>query len=227
MKIAQRLVFLVVLLLPGAARAVSPTVVELYQSQGCSSCPPAIRNVNAIADRPDILALTFAVTYWDGLGWKDTFARPEFTKRQYDYARGLHHAGVYTPQVVIDGRTDLVGTDRSELLAAIARSPPMQGPDISASGNAVTVSASPNAVPAADVWLVRYDPRILNVQIGAGENGGVSIAHRNVVRGLVRLGGWTGTARTYDIPSGGDPAWRSAILVQARMGGAVLSARQL
>ena len=63
-----------------------PTVVELYQSQGCSSCPPAIANVNVLADRPDVLPLIFAVTYWDQLGWKDTFARPEFTRRQYAFA---------------------------------------------------------------------------------------------------------------------------------------------
>ena len=91
------------------------TVVELYQSQGCSSCPPAIANINAIADRPDILALTFAVTYWDQLGWKDTFASPGFTARQYDYAHGLGHGGVYTPQVVINGRADLVGADRARI----------------------------------------------------------------------------------------------------------------
>jgi hypothetical protein len=67
----------------------APTVVELFQSQGCSSCPPAIANVNALADRPDILALSFSVTYWDRLGWKDTFARPEFTARQYAYGRAF------------------------------------------------------------------------------------------------------------------------------------------
>jgi hypothetical protein len=71
----------------GAADAAHPTVVELFESQGCSSCPPANANLNAIADRPDILALNFAVTYWDQLGWKDTFAQPGFTARQWDYAR--------------------------------------------------------------------------------------------------------------------------------------------
>lgn len=226
MKFAQNLAFLLAMLLPGVAWAVSPTVVELYQSQGCSSCPPAIRNVNAIADRSDILALTFAVTYWDGLGWKDTFARPEFTSRQYAYAHGLHHADVYTPQVVINGRADLTGTDRFELLAAMARTVTTKGPDISVSEDTVSVLASPT-LPAADVWLVRYDSRVLSVRIGSGENGGISIAPRNVVRELVRLGGWAGTAQTYHVPPGGDQAWHSAILVQARMGGPILSARKL
>ena len=226
METVARLGFLLVLMIPGVSWAGSPTVVELYQSQGCSSCPPAIRNVNAIADRPDILALTFAVTYWDRLGWKDTFAKPEFTRRQYDYSHGLHHDNVYTPQVVIDGRADLVGADRSELLAAITRAAPAQGPEISASGRSISISASPKA-GSADIWLVRYDPRVLNVEIGAGENSGVSIAHRNVVRDLVRLGNWAGTARTYDIPPGGDPAWRTAILVQEKDGGPILSAKRI
>src|SRR5690348_6014845 len=86
-------------------------VLELYQSQGCSSCPRANANVAAISDRADVLALSFAVTYWDQLGWRDTFAKPKYTTRQYDYAHGLGHSNVYTPQVVLNGRTDLSGVN--------------------------------------------------------------------------------------------------------------------
>jgi hypothetical protein len=203
------------------------TVLELFQSQGCSSCPPAIANVNALADRPDILALTFAVTYWDRLGWKDTFARAEFTQRQYDYARGLGHANVYTPQVVIGGRTDLTGTVRPELLAAIAHAPAAQASLLSQSSAGVSVAAGPAPSGGADLWLVRYDPRIQNVAIGAGENSGVTIAHRNVVRELVRLGGWSGAPQKFVLPGGGDPAWRAAILLQSKNGGPILSALKL
>jgi hypothetical protein len=219
--------FCLAALLQWPAFAASPTVIELFQSQGCSSCPPAIANVNALADRPDILALTFAVTYWDQLGWKDTFAKPEYTARQYDYSHGLHHANVYTPQVVIGGRADHTGTDRRELLDAIADVPPPQGPAISQGAANVTVAAGVSPAGGVDVWLVRYDPRIQNVAIGAGENNGVTIAHRNVVRGLVRLGGWSGAAQTYVLPMGGDPAWRTAILVQGKNGGPILSALKL
>ena len=214
------------LLLPGSAYAALPTVVELYQSQGCSSCPPAIANVNAIADRPDVLALTFAVTYWDQLGWKDTFASPAFTARQYDYAHGLGHGDVYTPQVVINGRRDLVGANRSELGEAVARAERVAGPLLSRTQDKISVGDAP-AKTAADVWLVRYDPRTLNVPIGAGENSGVTIAHRNVVRALVRLGSWTGTAQSFALPSEGDPAWRAAILVQVKNGGPILAALKL
>lgn len=226
MKTILHAAFILGLFLPGCAYAASPTVVELYQSQGCSSCPPAIANVNAIADRPDVLALTFAVTYWDQLGWKDTFASPAFTARQYDYAHGLGHSGVYTPQVVINGRSDLVGANRGELDGAVARATPVTGPVLSREQGRISVGDVP-AKTAADVWLVRYDPRTLNVPIGAGENSGVTIAHRNVVRALVRLGSWTGTAQSFALPSDGDPAWRAAILVQAKNGGPILAALKL
>ena len=206
----------------------APTVVELFQSQGCSSCPPAIANVNALAGRPDILALSFGVTYWDYLGWKDTFARSEFTNRQYDYKRGLRTGSVYTPQVVIDGRVDLTGTNRGELDAAIGRAMlPKDAPSLSVASNTVTVSTAAAPAGGADVWLVRYDPRIQNVDIAAGENSGVLLAHKNIVRGLSRLGSWSGAAQVYAIPAGGDPAWHSAILVQAKNGGPILAAAKL
>jgi hypothetical protein len=206
----------------------APIVVELFQSQGCSSCPPAIANVNALAGRPDILALSFGVTYWDYLGWKDTFARSEFTSRQYDYKHGLHTGSVYTPQVVIDGRMDLTGVNRGELDAAIGRAVlPKDAPLLSVAGNAVMVSTAAAPAGGADVWLVRYDPRIQNVDIAAGENSGVLLAHKNIVRGLSRLGSWSGAAQGYAIPAGGDPAWRGAILVQAKNGGPILAAAKL
>ena len=95
-----------------AADREHPTVVELFQSQGCSSCPPANANVMALSDRPDLLTLSFEVTYWDELGWKDTFGSPQYTARQWDYAHGFHRTQVFTPQVVVNGRADVVGTDR-------------------------------------------------------------------------------------------------------------------
>jgi hypothetical protein len=213
----------VLLALVSAPAQAAPTVVELFQSQGCSSCPPAIANINALADRPDLLVLSFSVTYWDQLGWKDTFARPEFTTRQFAYGRAFGD-GAYTPEVVIDGRSDLVGQNRRELDAAVAKTAPLQGPALSIDSGSVTVGA---ASGSGDVWLVRYDRRVLNVDIGAGENSGVLLAHRNIVRALVRLGSWSGAAKSYALPSDGDPAWRSAILVQRPNAGPILAAAKL
>src|ERR1700685_771000 len=103
-----------------AADASHPAVVELFQSQGCSSCPPANANLNALSQRADVLALSFGVTYWDRLGWKDTFARPDYTARQEAYEAPLGEAGPFTPQIVIDGSKSLVGNDLSELERHVA-----------------------------------------------------------------------------------------------------------
>jgi len=202
------------------------TVVELFQSQGCSSCPPANANVMALSDRPDLLVLSFGVTYWDQLGWKDTFASPQYTARQRDYARTLHHSEVWTPQVVVNGHADVVGIDRRELEALIgheAHGP--SGPAVHASGNQVTVEAGSGR--AAQVFLVRYDPNIVQIPIQRGENGGKTLPHKNVVKELVALGSWSGKSQTYVLPPARVAGLKAAILVQDRTGGQILTAARL
>ncbi len=204
-----------------------PVVVELFQSQGCSSCPPANANVLALADRPDVLALSFQVTYWDQLGWKDTYASPQFTQRQWDYARTLKHSQVWTPQVVVNGRIDTVGTRRGEIEQVIAKADRgLSGPAVSATDGRVTLSGAARA-STAEVWLVRYDPRIVQVPIRRGENGGKTLPHRNVVRELVKLGDWSGAKRDYALPGAGPANLKSAILVQQGRGGAIIAAARL
>ncbi len=207
-----------------AADAAHPTVVELFQSQGCSSCPPANANVMALSGRPDILALSFQVTYWDQLGWKDTFASPQYTARQWDYARGLRHDNVFTPQVVINGRADVVGVRPGEIEGAVARADRgSTGPSIDINGGRVTIAGPAPATPA-QVWLVRYDPNIVQVPIRRGENGGRTLPHKNVVRSLTRLGDWSGATKGYALPTPDASGLKSAILVQAGPGGAILAA---
>jgi hypothetical protein len=215
------------LLVAGAAAAApSPIVVELYQSQGCSSCPPADANVNALADRPDLLILSFGVTYWDSLGWKDTFADPAYTQRQRDYAHQWRRGEVATPQVVIDGRRDVVGNDLPELGAAIQAAGAPSGAVLAVSGRGVAIAAGRAPVGGADIWLVRYDPRTLNVEVRRGENGGKTLPHRDVVRRLTRIGRWTGAAMSFALPPA-DPVLRTAILVQGANGGPILAAAKL
>ncbi|MEO6199465.1 MAG: DUF1223 domain-containing protein [Sphingomicrobium sp.] len=204
-----------------------PTVVELYQSQGCSSCPPAIANINQLAGRPDILALTFAVTYWDQLGWKDTFAKPAFTDRQRDYARGAGRGGVATPQTIINGKVVTNGGNRAQLIAAIrAGDRGASGPSISVAGGKVSIGKG-SAKEAATIWLVHYDPRALDVPIRAGENGGRTLTHRNVVRSMIRIGKWNGAALTVTAAAPADSQWRSAILVQEGTGGEIVAAARI
>ena len=208
-----------------AADAAHPVVIELFQSQGCSSCPPAAANVAALTDRPDVLALSFQVTYWDQLGWKDTFAEPRYTERQWAYAHAFHHDNVFTPQVVINGRANGVGVDPRELKGLLTGADRGDaGPAITLAGPAVEISAG--AVPAsgAEVWLVRYDPRVLMIAIQRGENGGKTLPHRNVVRQLVRLGGWSGRAAHFDLPPAADSHLKTAILVQTTGAGPILAA---
>lgn len=197
-------------------------VVELFQSQGCSSCPPAQANLNAIAGQSNILALSFGVTYWDDLSWKDTFASRAYTDRQWAYARHRRRDNVWTPQIYVDGQVDMVGTDRAQLDKAIANAK-IQGPALAwQSGRLEVGSGKPTAV--CDVWLVRYDPRILNVAIGGGENSGRTLPHRNVVRELIHLGTWDGSPHTYAVPSESLAGLSTAALVQLRAGGDIVGA---
>ena len=198
------------------------TVVELFQSQGCSDCPPANANVMALSGRPDLLTLSFGVTYWDYLGWKDTFASPQYTARQWDYAHAFHHAEVYTPQVVVNGRVDIVGRDKPALEALIAREANPSAPDVRIASGAVTVGAGKPGT--YQVWLVRFDPNVENVPIARGENGGLTLPHKNVVKQLVKLGEWNGRQASYAVPGASQPGLREAVLVQPGPGGAIVAA---
>ncbi len=182
----------------GAADAAHPTVVELFQSQGCSSCPPANSNVLAIADRPDILTLSWQVTYWDQLGWKDTFGKPAFTERQWDYARAFHRREVATPEVIVNGRDDVVGTDRDELDDLIRRTDRgSSGPGIVLGRDRATISGDG---AKSMVVMVRYDPNIIQVPVQRGENGGRTLPHKNVVREVANLGQWDGGTHDFALP---------------------------
>ena len=205
-----------------AADATHPLVIELFQSQGCSSCPPANANVLAVASRPDVLALSWEVTYWDYLGWKDTFARQDFTQRQYDYARSLGHDGVFTPQVVVNGRVDGVGAQSDELPALMRQGERGNGgPTLSVSGTRAEVGVGSGS---GQVVLVRYDPALVQVAIHRGENAGETLPHRNVVQQVAYLGGWSGQSRSFDLPAPPRAGLRTAILVQAGRTGPVLAA---
>ena len=210
---------------PGfAADTAHPTVIELFQSQGCSSCPPAEANVGAISDRSDVLALAFEVDYWDRLGWKDTFSRPAWTARQYAYAQAMGRDGVYAPQVVVNGRVEGDGLDASALAGLLSRGDRgASGPSVSFSGGAVTVGRGAAPAGGADVWLARYIPHAVEVAIPRGENAGHTLPYKDIVREMVLLGKWQGEAATFSVPSG-DSSLAEAALVQARGGGAILAA---
>lgn len=208
----------------GPAPAMDLTVVELFTSQGCSSCPPANANLVRLARRPEVLALSFGVTYWDQLGWTDTFARPAFTARQRDYQRGLGNDNVWTPQMVIDGRADVVGGRMAGIEGRIVAHRPFTGPVVRFSRGGVGLAGGMEPRRPADVWLVRYENRVLDVPVVSGENGGRTLSHANVVRELTHLGHWRGQTTGFALPAARAEGLATAVLVQTPQGGPILGA---
>ncbi len=199
----------------------SPVVVELFTSQGCSSCPPADMFLTELAHSGrNLLPLAFHVTYWDRLGWRDPFSLEAATMRQRDYARTLGDGGVYTPEMVVGGVQGFVGSEREAGLAAIARaSERASAPDtvpvrLSRRGDELMVSVGAGRDRAA-ILLVGYDPEH-RTAVGRGENGGRTLLESNIVRSLTPLGSWSG--ETVQLASAAPAGERFAVLLQAADG---------
>lgn len=210
------------------ALASTPVVVELYTAQGCASCDKSDAFAAQLADRPGVTALTFNVDYWDYLGWKDTFAQPEFAERQRAYDKRFGLRDVYTPQFIVAGQTQASGDKQSDVETLIhgARRARLAGPQISPRADGtIAVAAGSAGRPrhADDVWLVRYDPHVQNVVVKGGDNNGHRVTHRNVVRQLVRLGAWSGKRSVFHLPAAPEEGLTTLILVQGPDGGRILS----
>lgn len=181
----------------------SPVVVELFTSQGCSSCPPADVVLSRLAERPDVLALSFHVDYWDRLGWKDPFSSPLNTGRQMAYRVAFHNAQIYTPQIVIGGTTEVVGHDAMAASAAISdmgrRRTRGPKPVIARAGDIIVAVPAGDALTAT-IWIAAYDPRH-ETAVRLGENSGSVLVNTNVVRRLLALGPYTGHAITLTTPT--------------------------
>ena len=199
-----------------------PVVIELFTSEGCSSCPPADRFLTELSSRSDLLPLAFHVTYWNSLGWRDPYSFEGATARQASYAAHLG-GGSYTPEMVIDGRRGLVGSERGEAAAAIAASRGDEGVPvrIGRSGGSLTVSVGASGGQGR-ILLVGFDPRH-ETQVGRGENAGRMLTETNIVRSLVVIGSYDGTAITVGAPQGAGTD--AAVLVQAADGRILGAAR--
>ncbi|MEM7170499.1 MAG: DUF1223 domain-containing protein [Pseudomonadota bacterium] len=219
-------------LLDGGAleQAERPVVVELYTSQGCYSCPPADDLLGELADIPNLVALSFHVDYWDYIGWKDEYALPGNSDRQRDYARALKHRFVYTPQMVIDGATHVVGSRRGQVLEtieSIAEDQNESGVTVDISGGKVRVSGGQAPDGDATVWMAVYD-REKTSDITRGENAGKKLAYHNVVREFRKLGSWDGDAAEFAL-SITDPESHDgcAIIIQHGETGRVIAAADM
>jgi hypothetical protein len=208
---------------PAIAQDAPPVVVELFTSQGCSSCPPADAFLTDLArQRRDVLPLAFHVTYWDYLGWKDPYSLDAATARQRDYARHLGADGVYTPQMVVDGTKVFVGSDRREGLGAIAGAAAKSVPVTLARDAGALVVTVGSGAGTAQVLLVGFDPSH-DTPVGRGENTGRTLRETNIVRSLTAIGAWTGSAVTLRTSAQAGEGF--AVLLQAEDGRIVGAAR--
>ena len=218
-----------------SALAKSPVVVELFTSQGCSSCLKADDLMGEVADRPGILVLTYAVDYWDYLGWRDTFAKEDYSARQRAYMKRMSGREVYTPQIVVNGtsETAAIHADKVDpLILRAGRAKGLPSPVLrQRSDTRISVGAGRYPKGGAEVWLVRFDPTDQAVEIKRGENRGKTMVYHNVVRDLVRLGSWSGKARSYTLPTpetgSADDGLESVILVQGAKGGRIIGSLSL
>ena len=232
---ALRCIALIILVAFAAAvpaRAGQPVVVELYTSQGCSSCPPADELLTELATRDDVVALSLHVDYWDYLGWRDVFARHEFTERQKAYRDVAGERSVYTPQMVVHGDGRVVGSRRADVLAAMERAalrPDLAKVELGRGDGRLWADIRPTGAFAgkAVVWMVGYESMPAPVEVLRGENSGRTIIHRNVARSWMKIGEITDAAAarlSAPIPEG---ATGIAVIVQHGRVGPVLGAAKL
>jgi hypothetical protein len=215
--------------LAGPAMAKPPVVAELYTAQGCASCVNAGAVIADLDNDPRVIALTFAVDYWDYLGWADSFAQPAFTQRQRAYMTHFAQREVYTPQLVVDGRLQAAAlpADQAKALVRQAERAPHDPPEILFQrAGRVLVGGGRRPAGGADVWLVRYDPAEQKTLVKTGENRGQTVVERNVVRQLERLGGWSGRSKAYRLPPAPAEGLKTVILVQGAKGGRVIAAKR-
>jgi hypothetical protein len=179
--------------------AARPVVMELFSSQGCGNCPVANANIQKLAERSDVIALTYPVGIWDYLGWDDTFAKPEFTDRQKRYNRVLGYRGPYTPQVVYSGRLHGPGTSIKQIEDNFAVRDVSPYPAIVAfdKGLVLVSGVLPATFTKAGVVLVRFRPGQTKVTPGAGANKGKAMTYWNLVTGFELIGEWKGGAQKY------------------------------
>jgi hypothetical protein len=212
-----------------AEQARAPVVVELFTSQGCSSCPPADELLAQMAHRDDIIPLSLHVDYWDYLGWKDPFAQPKFTLRQKAYARSGGWRRIYTPQMVINGAAAVVGSKPMDVVDAIRAQEDKPNPvtvDLNRQGNTLLISAKARQnVGQSEIYVIRYEPSQVT-KVRAGENAGRNLTYTNVVSSWERAARWNGRSgfQARVKVRGDDPI---VVLVQQPKQGRILGAARL
>ena len=189
------------------AHADPRAVVELFTSQGCSSCPPADQIIGELAKDPNVIALSMPIEYWDYLGWKDTLADSRFSARQKAYSQMRGDRDVYTPQVIVNGSAKVVGSDRAGIDSAIQHTQKATGVmsvpvTMTLSGKHINVSVAASNAPTSsqgEVWICSVS-KAVPISIGRGENRGRQVTYYNVVRNILKVGDWNGNSGSWTVP---------------------------
>ena len=210
------------------AAAATPVVIELFTSQGCSSCPPAEALLGELIRRPNVVALAYHVDYWDDLGWKDRFAIPQSVQRQRGYAQRLSSSGAFTPQAVISGDTSVVGSNRAALDRALAEPRDALAVVLSKADAKLQIDLPERWREPMDLYVISYLSEA-TTPIGRGENAHRSLKEFNIVRSFVRVGRWDGTPQRMTVPLDSIPGDATAVaaVLQRPNQGAITGAATL
>jgi hypothetical protein len=189
------------------AHADPRAVVELFTSQGCSSCPPADQIIGELAKDPNVIALSMPIEYWDYLGWKDTLADSRFSARQKAYSQMRGDRDVYTPQVIVNGSANVIGSDRAAIDSAIQTTQQAAGVmsvpvTMTLSGKQINVSVAASKAATSghgEVWICSVSKSV-PISIGRGENRGREVTYYNVVRNILKVGDWNGSSGSWTVP---------------------------
>jgi hypothetical protein len=209
------------------------TIIELFQSQGCSSCPPTETNLRTLLPQnPKMLLLTYDVTYWDHLGWTDTFGNKLWDHRQRAYSSKWGRRSVFTPQVVVDGVADGVGNRNNEVLEIVARAKRESlglgtRVELFVEGRELMVRGEVGEAGTYDVLLVVFDPREQSVEIKKGENEGRTLVHWNLVKEIRKIGEWRGENARVGLPDRLEDGLERVVILQAGLGEAISAARRV
>ena len=205
-----------------------PVVVELFTSQGCSSCPPADEMLSKLEGRDDVIAIALHVDYWDYIGWKDKFGHADHVKRQRAYATAAGRRTIYTPEMVVQGQTDIVGAKPMALSKAIAehaRDPKLVDLAVTRQGDTLSIAASAGRTQDMDVHMLRILPE-QDVKITRGENRGRTITYTHVAQGLKTLAQWDGRSDlSVETTVKGDDA--TVVIIQTAGSGPILAAARI
>ncbi len=231
MKHISALIAVAMVALAGGVHAAAPTgpiVIELFTSQGCSSCPPADALLGELSRRPEVLALALHVTYWNNLGWKDSFSQAAFDQRQVRYVQQMGRASAYTPQLVINGMQDVVGSQRAAVDRALAKATRSAAIKVERNGDMLEV-ALPTLDRGCDCVLTLFGVQArASTPVGRGENSGRTLQEFQIVRTMQAIDGWRGEEKQLRVR----PAKKSgeitgyAVLAQERASGHVVAAGQ-